>query len=380
MKIGILTFSSTIDNYGQLFQGYALQKYLQLQGHDAYLIRYRYQPAWPLLRKIIKVALVYPLVEWIMNYKNRQWLLLLAKQNERRNFETFRKQYIRESVVSYSQLKELRRHPPLADCYLAGSDQIWSFLSRKKEYSVYFLPFGPDTIRRISYAASFGMTYYPKAFRPRLKRELKRFDHISVREADGIRICEEVGYKAQQVLDPTFLLPVSVYMSFIEKFPSFSKEYAYLYILNVLTASEIEWETLGSVLQEKAWQPVLTISSGCLQAQELFDGDDYYYATPQEWLTRIFYSQLVITTSFHGVVFSLLFHKNFIFFPLKNKFSVGNNRVYDLLDKVGLSAKIIEDATSIREVIHIPVSWQSVDDRLQPLKAQSVSYLERALK
>lgn len=380
MKIGILTFSSTNDNYGQLFQGYALQKYLQLQGHDAYIIRYRYQPARPLLRKIIKVALVYPLIEWIMNYKKRQWLLLLVKKNEKRDFETFRKQYFRQSVVSYSRLDELKRHPPLAGCYIAGSDQIWSSLSRKKEYSVYFLPFGPDTIRRVAYAASFGMTHYPEAFRPRLKRELKRFDHISVREADGIRICEEVGYKAQQVLDPTFLLPVSVYMSFVDKLPQFSGEYAYLYILNVLTASEIKWEALASVLQEKAWQPVFTISSGYLPARELFDVDNYYYATPQEWLTHIFYSQLVITTSFHGVVFSLLFHKNFIFFPLKNKFSIGNNRVYDLLDKVGLSAKIIEDATSIREAIHIPVSWPSVDDRLQPFKAQSISYLEQALK
>lgn len=380
MKIGILTFSSTNDNYGQLFQGYALQKYLQLQGHDAYLICYVYQPRWPLLKKISKMALVYPLVKRIMNYKNRQWLMLLAKKNERRNFETFRKQYIRQSVVSYSRLKELRRHPPIADCYMAGSDQIWSFLSRKKEYSVYFLSFGSETIRRIAYAASFGMTHYPEAFRPRLKRELKRFDHISVREADGIRICEEVGYKAQQVLDPTFLLPVSVYRSFVEKLPQFSGEYAYLYILNVLTASEIEWETLTCVLQERAWQPIFTVSSGCLQAREIFEVDDYYYATPQEWLTRIYYSQVVVTTSFHGVVFSLLFHKNFIFFPLKNKFSVGNNRVYDLLDKVGLSAKIIEDATFIREAIHIPVSWQSVDDRLQPLKAQSISYLEKALK
>ena len=380
MRIGILTFFSTKDNYGQLFQSYALQKFLQIKGHDAYIIRYIYQPSHSLAKRIVKFLLIYPIIRAVINYKDRQWRILLTKKNEKRNFETFRERYIRQSIKTYSCLKELIQDAPIADCYIAGSDQIWSFLSKDKEYSAYFLAFGSNKTRRISYAASFGMTHYPEAFKPILKNELKRFSHISVREADGIQICNDVGYKAEQVLDPTFLLNPSIYISLLNPSPVYSGKYAYLYILNVLSSSDIKWEIISPLLKEISIQPIMTISSGCLQAKELFNVDNYCYATPEEWLTNIYYSELVITTSFHGVAFSLIFHKNFIFFPLKNKFSRGNNRVYDLLNKVGLLEKIISDKTDLKRAIEIPIYWQNVENHLNKLREQSEYYLTHALK
>jgi hypothetical protein len=160
MKIGIMTFWWSDDNYGQILQCYALQKYLRDAGHDAYLIRYDprgdyEKKLWDkVIRALNPIELFFYLQRRIRNKK-------IIKKNKLRKFNEFRDKYIRQSERIYYHYNDLVPDPPEADVYIAGSDQIWNIFSLpiqqvKKRLRAYFLDFGKPDIKRIAYAASFG--------------------------------------------------------------------------------------------------------------------------------------------------------------------------------------------------------------------------------
>uniref|UniRef100_UPI0026114D82 polysaccharide pyruvyl transferase family protein n=1 Tax=uncultured Treponema sp. TaxID=162155 RepID=UPI0026114D82 len=129
LKVGILTFWWSNDNYGQLLQCYALQKYLRDAGHDAFLIRYNSQNDFtrsPVFIRLLK-ALNPILLFKYLNYRvNSRKSIVEAKLHDR-HFEDFRNKYIVQSEKIYSSYSELKENPPEADVYIAGSDQVWNF-------------------------------------------------------------------------------------------------------------------------------------------------------------------------------------------------------------------------------------------------------------
>ena len=110
-------------------------------------------------------------------------------------------------------MTKIQQNPPQADCYITGSDQVWAQLLDNINNEGFFLNFGSSQIKRISYAASFAMTSYPQELKKKLKEKLSIFSAISVRESSGVEICKELGYNVSWVLDPTFLLEQSDYLS-----------------------------------------------------------------------------------------------------------------------------------------------------------------------
>jgi hypothetical protein len=162
MRIGILTYWRTRDNYGTVLQRYALQKYLRNAGHDAYLIRYTIGGDLTKLywkKKIKTFLLSFKLGKFLLYQKNKktdQWI-----NYNQRNFEKFQDKYLNQSKKTYHFYDELVKEPPEADAYIAGSDQIWNFSDysldeAKAKLHAFFLDFGSSNIKRISYAASFG--------------------------------------------------------------------------------------------------------------------------------------------------------------------------------------------------------------------------------
>lgn len=386
MRIGIITLWQSSDNYGQQLQCWALQQQLLKMGHEPYLIRYDIdhrscQNQTSIWRKLLKVVLVYPFVKSIkskirrIKEKGQNDYVLL--KNKERHFDSFRMTELMASERLYTNLKELRDNPPKADAYIVGSDQVWAHLLSNAENEAMFLGFGDKTTKRIAYAPSFSMPDYPQQLKDALKRNLTRFDALSVREQTGLAICRGLGFDAKVVLDPTMLLVKDDYA--IIKETVNDERYIYLYFLNISKQCEVEWRLLKECAQSKGLEIVATPASGYFIGKELFEDVEYKYATIPQWIGLIDGAQLVVTTSFHGVVFCVLHHTPFVYFPLKGKYSRGNNRVVDLCDMLHLSERIWNDESSFETLINSDIDWKNVDGILNERRNASIDYLKEAL-
>lgn len=376
MKIGIVTFWTSKDNYGQLLQCWALQQYLIQRGHSPFLIRFipkysakgiRGTYIWKAL-SIVKHSL--------LGLANGQCLMTI--KNRRRQFNKFREQYIIQSELVYKGLQSLQANPPIAGAYITGSDQVWAHSLTDKNAEGYFLDFGPSIVKRFSYAASFAMANYPIDMNSKLAENLKRFNAISVREEEGVDICRRVGFEAKHVLDPTFLLSADTYRGIASK-PKYTKKYLYVYYVNILSADEIYFDDIKKYVAAEGLELVCTPASGMCEGRELVRGVKYDYATIPDWITNIDNASFMVTTSFHGVVFSLKLHTPFVFVPLKGERGRGNNRVIELLNSLGLTSCVMTDNNSLQQAIECNLDWDVIDGRLGDMIEESCAFLNANL-
>lgn len=393
MKIGIVTYWNSSDNYGQQLQCYALQKYLRKIGHNPYLIRYIYtkdadiSPILHTLKTILRYIFIYPALRNYLNKikKNKQenFINELNIKNKQRQFSEFRDNHISLSENIYRSLKQLQVNPPSADVYITGSDQVWSQLLDRKDNEVYFLNFGKKSIKRIAYAPSFAMSSYPQHLHKKLKEQLSRFDAISVREYNGINICQEVGANAVKVLDPTLLLRGIDYENLITNINEDQSQnyenFIFLYSLNIEKLDDFGWNDLKQYANTAKYKIIVTPSSGYCPGYEIYDDVEYDYATISKWLFNIKQSKFVVTPSFHGIVFSILFHKTFAYIPLKGKWESGNARILNLLKDLGLECYIWDENKSIKELVLQTVDWNEVENKLSKQRLSSISYLNTNL-
>ena len=343
MKIGILTFHWAT-NYGAILQAYALQTYLKGQGHDAEIINYR--PA----RNIFLQRLT-----WI---KNGEWGNF-GKENK---LETFRKKYLTVSKKKYSSNKDLQNMKDTYDLILCGSDQVWNFSfiqyaeANKRTYS-YYLDFVGGQTKKAAYAASFGCNKIPFEYQQDICSQLNTFSHISVREKTAQGMVQELGLKAQVVVDPTLLLDVEKYKDFCTE--TEKKQGLFIYKLHNN-------------------QTLLTQTEKYLAGTMPFSYADKN-TTLETWLQAIKAAALVLTNSFHGVVFSILFQTPFISVLVEG--SDMNDRITTLLSSLGLQERIVTeyDEKSIERIRNMPIDWEDVARKLKVLRGESEDYLSSVI-
>lgn len=384
MRIGIITYWSSSDNYGQQLQCFALQKYLKGLGHDAYLIKYMPISSVPLWRRIVR-SIKYRLLVSSEQKENDKKNAEISSTNEllnaKRNFVGFRNNYIDSTDIVYNSIHELRANPPKADVYICGSDQVWNNRLEDENTAGWFLDFGSPKTRRLSYAASIGRDIDSKEYES-FSKYLKRFDAISVREQKANDLCHHLGFEKSIVsIDPTLLLKSSDYNVLnngIKKGGS-SKPYAFVYLLNIRNSDEVYWDEFHKMIQENDLSVRVVASSGYLPAQDFLPGYQNEQATIPEWLSLIKHSEFVITTSFHGVVFCLLNHKPFYAVLLNNEFSKGNDRIISLLKTVGLEKRIVSSASDINSIKFVEINWDNVDEKLSKLRKESIDFLNKEL-
>lgn len=383
MRIGIITYWQTTSNYGQMLQNFALQKLLLDIGHEPYLIRYAHSEVklsdW---LDILKMS-IFTIIENVRRRRfvkpsRRVSLTIIEPKDDSRKFIDFKNKELKQSDKVYYSLYELQTTPPEADAYIAGSDQIWGKTLKFKENSAFFLNFGKVNTKRIAYACSFGNTVYTGIWLKLLSNNLKRLDAISVREATGCQQCLKAGYNAEIVLDPTMLHDGDFYRNYF-KIPVERIPRVFIYSLNISDSEDIGWSDLRDSIAN-TWKVCVTPASGYLPSRELFGSDvDYVYATIEQWLELIACSKLVVTTSFHGIVFCLLFHTPFIFVPLNGKRSKANRRVLDLLDTLGIKGRVYEAGISYSNIIKKELEWDNIDSAIRELRYNSFEFLKTNL-
>lgn len=385
MRIGIVTYWSSSDNYGQQLQCFALQKYLIGLGHDTYLIKYMPTNHIPLWRRIARSIKYRLLVSSEQKEKDKKLKLICERNNLlncRRGFKEFRDKYIKSTEIVYRNIKELRNNPPDADIYICGSDQVWNNSLKDPDTAGWFLDFGKPTVKRISYAASIGRDIDSSEIN-RFTKYLKNFNAISVREQKAYALCHQLGFdKSIIAIDPTLLLNSSAYDS-IEIDSNGTdvagKPYVFIYTLNIRTAEEIYWDDFQKIIAKDGLQIRSVSSSGYLPARELLPGVQNEQATIPEWLSLIKHSEYVITTSFHGVVFCLLYHKPFYAVLLNNEYSKGNDRIISLLEFLHLSNLIVSNSESLKQINFENIDWIDIDTMIALLRQKSTHFIDDTL-
>ena len=345
MKIGIMTFWWSEDNYGQLLQCYALQKYLRDQGHDPFLIRYDprndYAPT-PLYRKLLKALNPVKLAGYL-SLKRRMYLSSKEYTTHNRQFSIFRDTYLKQSERIYYSYDELKANPPQADCYIVGSDQVWAFSNGalqkvKKLVHAYFLDFGSDSIIRMAYAASWGREQIPDNFVDEIQPLLKKFQKVSVREKSGIDICRRCGYEtAQWVCDPTLLLDAEVYREIYRNTNVSAPQKPYVLFYYLDNGGKFDKKSVFRFAQER------NLDVRYISANMNMDAYEKTYATIPEWLCLVDNAQYVITNSFHCCVFSILFRKQFGAIALTGTYSGMNSRLQSLFEMTGCGERYIRN-------------------------------------
>lgn len=354
MKIGIITFHWST-NYGAILQAFALQTYLKKMGHDVYIINFR-------PKKYKKT-----LLGCFSSHRFWNYLTNLKEYIKDRKLDVFRRRYLKETSL-YETLEELKSNPPKFEAYICGSDQIWnpSFttMGEGKPTSVYFLDFGNNDIKRIAYAVSFGCENYPEAASTIAKMYIHNFKAISVRENSGLSIVSKLGFlNPVKLPDPTLLLLQDEY-NFANTAQVSSQKTAFIYILR---GEDNDVKSIKSYLANKFKLDT---------ANKLFNP----YSV-EEWVSSIKNASIVLTNSFHGMVFSLIFHVPFIVVLYKGSSAGMNDRLITLLSYLNLEHRIINnyDIEKLNILVDDQINWQKVDEKLTEFRNETNTFFNKML-
>ncbi|MFL1404394.1 polysaccharide pyruvyl transferase family protein [Marinobacter sp. M1N3S26] len=376
MKIAILT-QPLGHNYGGLLQAFALQKYLRDQGHEVQTLDRRPpdQPLRALLDYTINTAKY--LLGRIGTVPTRR-----KQEQVYRELARFREQHISLSpcITSERALRDYYRQNPF-DAYIVGSDQVW-----RPRYSPslgnFFLDFLDDIgspARRLSYAASFGVDEWEFSPRDtdRCRDLLGRFHAVSVREQSGVRLCEQhLGRTAECIPDPTFLLERGEYETVIDNPAGPDNQGKVLtYVLDTQPSKQQIVHRVVDLLGRDSFT-IKPRKSLWEVRKDTFDQS--LYPGVGAWLQGFRDADFVVTDSFHGTVFSILFNKPFIAVGNRTR---GLSRFQSLLTRFGLLDRLVEHADDITtEQLQAEIDWPRVNTVRRQQQALARQFLDDNLR
>ena len=262
------------------------------------------------------------------------------------------------------------------EAIVVGSDQVWRG-SYTRNYQDYFLGFAEKlSVKRLAYAASFGknsVEYSPKQI-SKCRKLLKKFDKISVREESGIEICKEVfKAEAEHIIDPTMLIQVKDYEKLIQDEPSSNEDSGLLlYVLDQTNEITELIQRVGSSLELTPYSVNCDVSDSTLCYQKRIK------PSIASWLKGFSQTEFVITDSYHGTIFSILFNKPFLTVGNKKR---GMDRFESLLKLFNLKERLVEDLGSIDDqLIHSPICWDTVNKAIESERKKGLKFLSDGLQ
>lgn len=379
MRVGIITIEQC-NNYGAELQAYALQKKLQLMGYDAENINY-YFYKHPLHKKtcgakpIFALSVTNRVKEFLSPLIARLRALKSPRANAERTarFAAFAKANIKHSR-GYQTVEDLCENPPQYDVYVTGSDQVWNPRAGAT-LDPYFLSFAPPDAKRISYAASFGVSSLSREEVQIISQRLKKYSAISVREKTGVELVSQMDgvCDATAVLDPTLLLNLEEWTSVATCMrPS---DESYLLVYDLVPSPEL-WKLAIKIAASRNLK-IYRLCAGCGLPQ-MPGVKSFETAGPSEFIDLFAHASFVVTNSFHGTAFSVNFSKPF--FAVKPRGMKNASRIESLLDSLDLSQRFVsaEDVASVTD--DAPIDFSSVQEKLSNLRAKSIQFLQSALK
>ena len=278
--------------------------------------------------------------------------------------------YLKQSLISYDD-KTVKKCNSKYRLFICGSDQIWA---PNVFDPIYFLSFVDYEKPKIAYAPSIGLDRIPKELEVDYCNLLRRFDCLSVREEKGAELIKNIcGLNAKVVLDPTLLLEDKEWLK-LSVDPKIEGDYIFAYFLgdNKTHRDSVKW------LADRLNCKIVSISQYDLDREMT----DYVvkYAGPREFLGYIKNAKIIVTDSFHGTVFSIIFRKNFyVFERFSNTDKIcQNSRIYNILNKTNLIDRIIKFDGYINNHIH-EINYNDVYKLLEAERLNSITYLKDSI-
>ena len=370
-KAAVLTLWGSLTNYGQQLQAFALIRYLEKKGYTVTLIRYLGE------RKnfLIKIGTFF-------NKHILKKSINLIK-SDCGDFKAFQRQFLNYSAEEYYSYHELKKIRSEYDLYVTGSDQVWGphliapgFLGFPV-IDAYCLAFRDKGKKGISYAASFGFSRPKREHARRFIKKINQLDAVSVREIEGVQYLEANGIsKAVLVPDPTLLFDGVFYnnllSSQIEDFCKYEKE-CFLYFVPNNSCIDIKI-VIDSLRQSFSFDKMAICTS-----DDNISHPSIIKPNVFEWLACIREARIVVTNSYHCIIFCLQFSKDFYYIPLSPKYGERDARISSLLKYVGIPDReilSINDLLNIKRKQLEKIDWNNVKTRLDKFRTRGENFLD----
>lgn len=368
MKIAILT-QPLHNNYGGLLQAFALQHHLKNSGHDVLTVDFpwshklRFWGIKTIVGNVIRKYVLRRPLKSIFPVTDKQ-KRTIGQYTNRFTAEHIRTTQAIYSVKEFAYIKQYQ-----FDAYVVGSDQVWR-PAYSPGMSAFFLSFlgKEDKAKRIAYAASFGVDHCDEFSSEQLVeygKLLKKFDAIGVREDTAVELCHKnFGVDAQHVIDPTLLLDKEVYCKLVEQ-DRIHKNNGNMMVY-VLDKAPDKQQIIKAVAKERGLTPFTVMPE-----------QDGIYPPVTQWLRGFMDAEYVVTDSFHGVAFSIIFNKPFI--------AIGNHgrglaRFTSILKMFGLEQRLIFSPAELsNELINLPIDFATVNQLKTEKQQIATAFLKQAL-
>ncbi|WP_297668737.1 polysaccharide pyruvyl transferase family protein [Thomasclavelia sp.] len=327
-KIGIVTIFG-LYNFGNRLQNYAVQEILKILDYNPIsLIRLEYKGKRTVKSVIKDLILCISKKGYIKQYR--------SDKKKTKHFEMFQKK-IKSLDIKKENLNLLKDN---YDYFAIGSDQVWNpYYMLQHDSDWYFLNFC-ESNKKIPIAPSIGINELPKEYHDLFKRNLLNFNNLSCREYEGAKIISNLtGKEVETVIDPTMMLTTEQWDKVVEQPKEYdNKRYVLLYFLGQLHE---ENKKLLEQLEKDGYEiiNILDVNS------------KYYTSGPSEFVWLIKNASLMITDSFHGCVFSILYHTPFISFNRKGDLEM-NSRINTLLKKFDFEDRMFDKDIDYEEVFN----------------------------
>lgn len=349
LKIGIVTVHDSA-NYGSYLQAYALYHVLEKMGHEVYFIRSREKEYIQNIfcpKMSIKNFVKHPIGQIRKQIHNRKKFIVF--QNDWQHFRVLEK---------WNDIN--------LDRIILGSDEIWNVRQKVFRKGIFY---GIDMKNVMSYAISMGAATKDEVTQfPELVDAIKQVNPVLVRDRRTQQIVQNItGVCPEMVCDPTFLLPVEKYTTG-EAAIKLSKDKKYLLVYSYSFSKELKEKIIRFAKENE-----LTIISAGLYHSWC---DEFINASPLQFCEVLNNVEYVVTTTFHGTIFSLLNHKKFVVEPFSPK-------VTDVLEKVGLECAMLDKNITYEQfsnkLLGANYNYELVDAKVMQQREDSLNLLKHHL-
>lgn len=366
MKICTITCHD-VYNHGASMQAYALMKYLKNIGNEVEIIDYKPDylsnhynmlsidnPAWEknIITKAIYLALKTP--------------MRINGLKRKKEFDKFREEYLTITSKRYTSNEELKNNLPKADIYFCGSDQIWNSLHQNGKDPAFYLDFVPDNKVKASYAASFATDTIEDIYKPMVREKISRLDGVAIREKSGVEIVKDLGIEnAINVVDPVFLLDKNEWDNIATE--TFNDKYILVYDFDKSNLVK----QLATDIAKKMGYKIYTINAD----KPKYADKHFNLSGPKTFVSLVKNAEMVISNSFHAVVFSVIYNKNI---AIVNRTENINTRMRDLLEDLNLKDRLVDDNYSIDELL-MSIDYRETNKIIDDKIGLSKKYIENIL-
>lgn len=384
MKIAILTLPLHY-NYGGNLQCYALIRTLQKLGHEVYNIAIIQNQQLPPL----KLRPYLYTKRFINKLLGRKYSCIFAEQKvikDRNIVHKYADEFIKKNIPSTPHqykdslsLNELNKYK--FNAIIVGSDQVWRPKYAFPDIRSFFLNFLENNQQtlRIAYAASFGtdINEYTEQEMHDCGSLIEKFNAVSVRENSALHLIHDVfkwncPTPPQLVLDPTMLLEKEEYMKLVPaNIKQDSAKDLFYYILDMTPDKK---NLIDHICKDKRLEKFTVFPKSTLPNSKV---ENRIIPPVEDWIQGFNRAELVITDSFHGCIFSIIFNKPFIVFANEKR---GIARFHSLLKMFNLEDRLITNFADFRQKrMDSTINWTEVNTIMETKKRESVSFLQKAL-